>query len=144
MQSVVTAVTLVCTVILQYCHYHRCWTVVNYIDDTLMLSCHRCHSAVSCYRCHTSVHSNVTVLSLSSLLSGCQLHRWHTNVELPSLSQCCLGHCCNSTVKYTAITVLSLPPMPNKWPTAVPLVKTAAWQLCKPQPLCHRCGIPPL
>ena len=86
------------TLLWQWCA-HRCHTNVN-IAVTLMRTslsqrcqCHRCCSAVSCHRCHTSVHSNVTALSLSSLLHRCQLHRWHTNVAA------------------IAVTVLSLPLM---------------------------------
>ena len=36
-------------------------------------------------------------------------------VLLPSLSQCYLGHCYHSTVKYIAVTILLLPPMSHLW-----------------------------
>ena len=54
----------------------------------------------------TSVHTNVaTLLLLSLLLQRCQFALLNTPLLLPSLSQCCLGHCCHSTVKYTAVTI---------------------------------------
>ena len=62
---------------------------------------HRCHSAVICHHYHTSVLSSVTASSLSSLLQRCQF---------TSLIYCCC-HRCHSTVRYTAVTVLSLPPI---------------------------------
>ena len=63
--SVVTTSTVVCTSLSQRCQL------------TLLsqhCQCHRCHSAVSCQVTAVthSVHSNVTVLSLSSLLHRCQ------------------------------------------------------------------------
>ena len=69
---------------------------------------------------------------------------------LPSLSQCCLGHYCHSTVKSvhrchntvdtTDVTLVAIA-------TAVILVHvdscvTAA--STNPQTLCHRCGTPPV
>ena len=51
--SVVNTFTMMCTSLSHYCE-------------------HRYHSAVTCYHYHTSVHSNVTALSLSSLLQRCQ------------------------------------------------------------------------
>ena len=64
---------------------------------------------VSFQRWNTSVHSNVILLSrVAALLS---VYIADILMLLPLLSQCCLGHCCHSTVKYTADTILSLPPM---------------------------------
>ena len=88
--SVATTFTMICTSM-----FHKCG--------------HYCHSAVSCHRCHTSVHSNVTALSLPSLLHGRSVYIADTLMLMPSLSQCYLGHCCHNTVKY--FTILSLPPM---------------------------------
>ena len=81
-------------------------TVLSVVTDVTVLS-------VVTTRYHTSVHSNVTALSLS--LSSSLQHRYIPDVLhvmlLRSLSQCYLGHCCHSTLTYTAVTILSLPPM---------------------------------
>ena len=64
--SVVTAVAV--TVLRQCDKDDNCqWTPLS-----RCCQCYRYHSAISCHCCYASVHSNVTVLSLSSLL-----HRWH-------------------------------------------------------------------
>ena len=84
--SVVTAVTLVCTVMLQRCHSHRCCTVVSLhrwhtnvaaipvavlsrsllsqLKIPLSQHCHyhRCHTSGKCHRCDIGVDSSVTVV----------------------------------------------------------------------------------
>ena len=108
--------------------------------------CHRCHSDVSCHRCHTSVHSSV-MYSIVIVIIVALLSVYITDtLLLPSLPQYYLGHWCHTRVKYTAVTILSLPPMSHLWHivTTVILVWTAVWQQCKPQPLCHSCVIPPV
>ena len=61
----------------------------------LLSQCNRYHSVVSCHRCHTSAHSNVTVLSLSSLLH----RRCHSTVQV---------HRCHNTVTTTDVTLVAV------------------------------------
>ena len=96
--SVATTFTVMYTSLLHCehrCHRQRCQNhryllspISHWLVWTWMLE--RCH----CHRCCTfSVNIADTLL------------------VLPSLSQCCLGHCCHNTVKYTAVIILSVPPM---------------------------------
>ena len=69
----------------------------------------RCHcavsaSAISCHRSHTSVHSCYSVVTVI-VVAPLSVYITDTLMSLPSLSQCYLGHCCHSTVKYTAVTI---------------------------------------
>ena len=86
------------------CHYfHSMCTSLSQPCQLTPLSqcsqCHRCHTAVSCHCGHTGVHSNVTVLSLSSFVAPLSVYIADIPMLLPLLSQCSLGHCCHSTVK---------------------------------------------
>ena len=112
--SVVTTFIMMCTSLI---------TVTALSVDTAVTVCHSTASATAVTTlsvvtavtpvCTIMYCYNVVTVIVVSLLS---VYITDTLMLLPSLSQCYLGHCCHSTVKYTTVTVLSLPPMSHSWP----------------------------
>ena len=84
--------------LLHWCEY-RCYPNVNIAVTALSVvtavTALSVPPAASCHRCHTSVHSNVTAVSLPSLLHRCQF---------TSLTHWCCCHRCHSAVWTTAAT----------------------------------------
>ena len=87
--SVVTAVTLACTLMLQCFHCHRCCTVV---------SLHWWHANVAaCHRCHSAIQATAVTAQLSTPLSQyCHCHRCYTSGN---------SHCCDISVD-SSVTVV--------------------------------------
>ena len=84
--------------------------------------CNRCQSAVSYYRCHTSMHSNVTALSLSSLLHRC---------PFISLTHYCRCYRCHIAIWATVVTIQS----------STPLSQYCHYHRCHASANRHRCDI---
>ena len=87
------------------------------VHFAVILCEHRCHSAISCHRgCHTNVHSNITTLSVF-VVAPLSVYITDVLILLPCIAVTVLylGHCCHSTIKCTAVTILSLPPMSHLW-----------------------------